>query len=192
MAEILLFHHSQGLTEGVRLFAGRLRSAGHDVSVPDLYDGATFDTIEDGVAHAERKGLENLVDSGVEFAEGIAGGLVYAGFSLGALVAHKLAQTRPGALGALLYHHGDVPIETFGDIWPAGVDAQIHVAESDPFYEPAVVAEFVRRAGKVARAESFTYPAASHLFTDSSLSGYEPDSAALVMERTLEFLARLG
>lgn len=191
MAEVLLYHHAQGLTQGVEAFAGELRKEGHDVIVPDLFDGATFDTIDAGVAYAEQRGFDTLLDEGVRITEGLAEGMVYAGFSLGALVAHKLAQTRPGALGALLYHHGDVPVDTFGDSWPAGVDLQIHVSEADPFHEAAVVQEFVRRAAAGAEAELFLYPGSSHLFADSSLPGYQPDSAALVLERTLRFLERM-
>lgn len=173
------------------MFAEELRRAGHVVLVPDLYDGAAFDTIEAGVAHAEGLGFENILEEGVRIAEGLAEGLVYAGFSLGALVAHRLVQTRAGALGALLYHHGDVPIDTFGDSWPEGVDLQIHVSEADPFYERDVAADFVKRARASADAELFVYSGSAHLFTDSSLSDYDADSAALVMERTLAFLGRL-
>ena len=39
MAEVVLFHHLQGLTEGVRAFAGELRAGGHTVHTPDLFDG---------------------------------------------------------------------------------------------------------------------------------------------------------
>lgn len=192
MAGVILFHHAQGLTDGVRAFAEEVRRAGHDIVVPDLYDGAIFETVEAGVANAEKLGFENVIAAGVEVAEGMAEGLVYGGFSLGALVAHKLAQTRPGALGALLYHHGDVPLSTFGESWPAGVDLQIHVNAGDEFYEPEVVEDFVSRAGASASAELFVYPGSSHLFTDSSLPDYEVDSAALVMQRTLAFLEGPG
>lgn len=191
MAEVLLYHHAQGLTQGVEAFAGELRKEGHDVIVPDLYDGATFDTIDAGVAYAEQRGFDTLLDEGVRITEGLAEGLVYGGFSLGALVAHKLAQTRPGALGALLYHHGDVPVDTFGDSWPAGVDLQIHVSEGDPLHEPEVVQKFVERAGADAEAELFVYPGSAHLFADSSLPGYQAEAAALVLERTLRFLERV-
>ena len=49
MGEVLLYHHVQGLTEGVRAFGDRLRQAGHTVHTPDLFDGRSFETLEDGV-----------------------------------------------------------------------------------------------------------------------------------------------
>jgi pimeloyl-ACP methyl ester carboxylesterase len=104
MADVLLFHHALGLTAGVQGFAEQLRAAGHTVMVPDLYDGARFDTITEGVAHAEEIGFETLIDRGVAVAEGLGDRLVVAGFSLGVLPAQKLAQTRPGVIGAVLYH----------------------------------------------------------------------------------------
>ena len=97
MAELVLFHHAQGLTNGVEVFAEQLRAAGHQVTVPDLFDGATFETVDEGVAHAERLGFDNVIASGVSVAENLPERIVYAGFSLGALLAHKLAQTRSGA-----------------------------------------------------------------------------------------------
>ena len=191
MAEVLLFHHVLGLTEGVSAFAAELREAGHVVTVPDLYDGATFGTIEEGFAHATQLG-ESLDARTEEVVAGLPNQLVYAGFSMGAMRAHELAQTRDGARGALLYHHGDVPIESFGDTWPERVDVQIHVAEGDEFYEADVVEGFVERAGKSARAELYVYPGSGHLFTDSSLPDYDADSAALVLDRTLQFLSGVG
>jgi dienelactone hydrolase len=160
------------------------------VTVPDLYDGATFGTIEEGVAHAEDVGFDNIIDAGVAAAKMLPAGSVCGGFSLGALVAHKLAQTRPGILGALLYHHGDVPITTFGESWPAGVDVQIHVNEHDEWAELDIVRDFVAQAKTRAQAELFLYAGSTHLFTDSSLSDYERESAELVLQRTLEFLQR--
>lgn len=191
MAEVLLFHHVQGLTKGVSAFAQALREAGHEVTAPDLYDGGTFATIEEGFAHAKQLG-EKLDARTEEAVAGLPQGLVYAGFSMGAMTAHELAQTRDGARGALLYHHGDVPIDTFGDTWPEGVDVQIHIAEGDEFYEAEVVEQFVERAGERAEAELFVYPVSGHLFTDASLPEYDADSAALVLERTLQFLEKVG
>lgn len=191
MADVILFHHVQGLTPGVRRFAEGIGTAGHAVTVPDLFEGATFRTIEEGLAHAEKIGFQSIVDAGVAATDELPSGVVYSGFSLGALIAHKLVQTRPGASGALLYHHGDVPIDAFGDSWPGGVEVQIHVAEGDEFYEADVVEEFVRRVSEVAAAELFLYPGSSHLFADSSLDDYEPASTELVIERSLSFLDRL-
>jgi dienelactone hydrolase len=189
VSDLILFHHVHGLTDGVVAFAERLREAGHRVTVPDLFDGVTFPTIEAGVAYVARTGMDGIITRGVAEAERLATDLVYAGLSLGALIAHKLAQTRGGARGALLYHHGDVPMTVFGETWPEGVDVQIHINEHDEFLEEEVVEEFISLAGKAARAELFLYPGSAHLFTDSSLPDYEPESTELVVERTLEFLA---
>jgi dienelactone hydrolase len=52
MAEVVLFHHAQGLTPGVNAFADELRRAGHAVHTPDLFEGRTFDTVEDGVSYS--------------------------------------------------------------------------------------------------------------------------------------------
>jgi dienelactone hydrolase len=190
MTDVVLFHHAHGLTPGIEAFAYQLGAAGHSVTIPDLYEGAVFATLEEGVAHAEEVGFEQLIANGEAAAGRLTQEIVYAGFSLGALIAHKLAQTRPGAIGALLYHHGDVPIATFGDSWPAGVDVQIHINEQDEFCEMEVVEEFIAVAGESAHAELYTYPGSNHLFTDFSLSGYEPESAELVIQRTLDFLDR--
>lgn len=184
----MLFHHAQGLTDGVETFAEGLRDAGHRVIVPDLYDGATFGTIEEGVAQAEKLGFDALLAAGEAIAGEHPTATVYAGFSLGALVAHKLAQTRDGARGALLYHHGDVPITTFGDSWPAGVDVAIHINEHDEWVELDIVRDFIAQASTRAHAELFLYPGSTHLFTDSSLGAYEAESAGLVLRRTLDFL----
>lgn len=110
---MLLFHHAQGLIEGVHAFADELRAAGHEVTTPDLYDGRTFPTVQTGVDHLESLGVESVIDAAVNVAETRPTDLVYAGMSMGVMPAQKLAQTRPGARGALLYHSG-VPIGAFG------------------------------------------------------------------------------
>lgn len=187
MADVLLFHHAQGLTEGVRAFAAELRTAGHRVSVPDLFDGRTFPTVEAGVAHAQRIGFGSILEAGVDAAGGLPNEIVYAGFSLGVLPAQRLAQQRPGARGALLYH-GVVPFTEFGDDWPAGVPLQAHVMRDDPWEDADELEDLVRQAG----GELFLYDGAGHLFTDSSSADFAPAAADLVMTRTLEFLASLA
>src|ERR1700754_3923974 len=102
MAEILLFHHALGLTTGMTEFADRLREAGHTVHTPDLYEGHTFRTVEEGVGYARDTGFGTVLERGVRVADDLPSGLTYAGFSLGVMPAQKLAQTRPGAQGALL------------------------------------------------------------------------------------------
>jgi dienelactone hydrolase len=130
VAEVVLFHHAQGLTAGVRSFADAIRAAGHVVHVPDLYEGATFDTLDDGMAHARQVGFDTLAERGRVAGESLPAEIVYAGFSLGAMTAQELAQTRPGARGALLFAAA-APTSEFGGPWPAGVPLQIHTMEAD-------------------------------------------------------------
>src|SRR5436309_5142613 len=156
MTEVLLYHHVQGLTDGVRSFADELRQARHTVQTPDLFDGRTFDTIEEGMAFAREAGFGALVDRGLAEAEGIPPDAVYAGFSFGVMVAQQLAQTRAGARGALLMS-GCLPFSEFGAAWPPGVPVQVHGKENDPFFidDLAAAQTLVESTG---RAELFLYP----------------------------------
>ncbi|WP_371649689.1 MULTISPECIES: dienelactone hydrolase family protein [unclassified Streptomyces] len=188
MAEVLLFHHAQGLTSGVRVFAEVLRAAGHTVHVPDLYEGRVFDDLADGVAHAQETGFGSLVERGRAAAEGLPAELVYAGFSLGVLPAQSLAQTRPGAKGALLFH-SCVPVTEFGDAWPQGVPVQIHGMEGDEsFVEEGDIDAARALVESAPDAELFVYPGKEHLFADSSLPSYTEEAAALLTQRVLTFL----
>ena len=187
MADVLLFHHAQGLTDGVQAFAGDLRDAGHRVTVPDLYDGRTFATLDEGVAHADELGVETIIARGAAAAEDLPQQLVYAGFSLGVLAAQSLAQQRAGALGALLYHSA-VPLGHFGDRWPGGVPLQVHLAVEDPWEDLAEVEAFTAAAG----GQLWTYPGDRHLFTDCSLPDHDAQAAQLVLQRSLAFLTRVG
>ncbi len=187
MAEVLLFHHAQGLTDGVHAFADDLRAAGHVVHTPDVYDGKTFTELDDGVAYAKEIGFQTVFDRGVAAAEKLPDHLVYAGFSLGVMPAQMLAQTRPGAKGAVLLHAA-VPIAEFGGSWPDGVPVQIHTMEQDDWGDVDVAQEL---AAAVDTAELFLYPGDGHLFTDRSLAAYDAGAAALVMQRVLVFLDRI-
>ena len=186
MSEVVLYHHVQGLTDGVRSFADELRQAGHTVHTPDLFDGRTFATIDDGMAFAREAGFGALAERGVAAAEGIAAGVVYAGFSFGVMAAQQLAQTRPGARGALLMY-SCLPVSEFGEAWPDGVPVQIHGKDADPFFlEDLEAAQAL--ADSTDRAELFLYPGDEHLFADSSLPAYDPAAAATLTERVLTFL----
>lgn len=186
LAEVLLFHHAQGRTPGVLAFADELRAAGHTVHVPDLYEGRTFATLDEGVGHAKQLGFDTLGERGRRAADGLPEGLVYAGFSLGVMPAQELAQTRPGAKGALLFSAA-LPAAEFG-AWPAGVPLQIHLMEGDEWAQEDLPAarELV---DSVEGAELFLYPGEGHLFADSSLPDYDLAAAKLLLERTLAFLA---
>jgi dienelactone hydrolase len=190
MAQILLFHHAQGQTEGFLAFADELRAAGHVVHAPDLYDGRTFGELDDGVAYAREVGFGTIQQRGVSAAENLPTELVYAGFSLGVGPAQELAQTRPGALGALLLH-ACMPTSEFGSSWPAGVPVQIHAMEDDPWFEEDLAAARAL-VDEAEDAELFLYPGDRHLFADSSLSAFDQEAAALLKKRTLAFLEAVG
>jgi dienelactone hydrolase len=188
MAEVLLFHHAQGQTSGFHAFADELRRAGHTVHAPDLYDGRTFDTLDAGMSYAKEIGFGEVVERGVHAAEGLPAELVYAGFSLGEVPAQKLAQTRPGARGALLFY-SCVPISEFGSSWPAGVPVQIHGMDADPIFVGEGDIDAARAlVESAAHAELFLYPGDQHYFADSSLPSYDADAAALLTRRVLDFL----
>lgn len=188
MAELLLFHHAQGQTSGFLSFADELVAAGHTVHAPDLYDGKTFSTLEEGVGHAKEIGFGTILDRGVEAATGLAPELVYAGFSLGVMPAQKLAQTRPQAKGALLFSAA-LSSEEFG-VWPDSVPLQIHMMEGDQWAQEDLPAarELVTEAND---AELFLYPGDGHLFADRSLPDYDESAASLLMQRVLALLQRL-
>lgn len=195
MAEVVLFHHVQGLTPGVVAFADELRRAGHTVHTPDLFDGHTFDSIEEGLAHEEGLadnggiGVDERADRAVaELPEH----LVYAGMSLGVMPAQRLAQNRPDARGALLLH-SCVPTSAFGSGWPQGVPVQIHAMDHDPFFtEEGGDIDAARALVKEAeQAELFLYPGDDHLFTDSSLAAYDATATSLVQQRVATFLSTI-
>jgi dienelactone hydrolase len=191
MAEVLLFHHAHGMTSGVRGFADRLRRAGHTVHVPDLYEGLVFSSLEEGVAHAQDLGFDSVIDRGELTAGKLPAGLVYAGFSLGVLPAQKLAQTRPGARGALLFE-ACVPPSEFGAAWPAKVPVQVHgMAEDEFFAGEGDLAAARALVASAPDAELFVYPGRQHLFADDSLPSYDAAAAALLTERALAFLDRV-
>ena len=189
MAEVVLFHHAQGLTPGVVAFADDLRAAGHTVHTPDLLDGRTFPTLEDGMAYVRELGFGEVVERGTRAVEDLPAALVYAGFSLGVLPAQKLAQTRPGARGALLCY-SCVPSSEFGG-WPAGVPVQVHGMDADPIFVGEGDVDAARALVDEAEdAELFLYPGDQHYFADSSLPSYDPAATRLLTERALDLLAR--
>ena len=193
MAEVLLFHHAQGLTPGVIAFADELRAAGHTVHTPDLFDGQTFGSIDEGMTHIKATGFDALRARGVRTADDLPNELVYAGMSFGESIAQELAQTRPGARGAILMYSA-IPISgewAFGP-WPDDVPVQIHGMDNDPIFVGEGDVDAAREiVATVDDAELFLYPGDQHYFADSSLPSYDAEATALLTERVLAFLARV-
>ena len=188
MAEVVLFHHALGLTPGVVAFADELRGAGHTVHTPDLFEGRTFDTIEEGVGYAGEVGFGEVMQRGTRAAEQLPSELVYAGFSLGVLPAQLLAQTRSGAKGALFFY-SCVPVSEFGTAWPDGVPVQIHGMDADPIFVDEGDIDAARAlVAEADDAELFLYPGDQHYFADSTLPSYDAEAAALLRQRVTAFL----
>jgi dienelactone hydrolase len=191
MAEIVLFHHAQGLTPGVTAFADELRHAGHIVHTPDLFDGRTFDTIEKGMRFVKELGFSEVMARGERAVEELPLELVYAGFSLGVVSAQKLAQTRPGARGALLFY-SCIPVSEFGQAWPKGVPVQVHGMDADPIFVGEGDIDAARALIEEAEdGELFLYPGDQHYFADNSLPSYDAEATALLLQRVLKFLKAL-
>jgi dienelactone hydrolase len=189
MAEVVLFHHAQGLTPGVAAFADEIRRAGHTVHTPDLFEGRTFDTLEQGMAHVGTLGFGEVMERGTQAVQELPAELVYAGFSLGVVPAQSLAQTRAGARGALLMY-SCLPTSEFGS-WPAGVPVQIHGMDADPIFVDEGDIDAARALVEEAEdGELFLYPGDQHYFADNSLPSYDPDATALLLQRVLGFLDR--
>ena len=192
MAEVVLFHHAQGQTEGFAAFAEELRRAGHTVHTPDLFDGRTFGSIDDGMAYVEELGFGEIIERGEHAANELPNEVVYAGFSLGVVPAQKLAQTRAGARGELLFY-SCVPTSEFGTSWPADVPVQIHGMDTDPIFVGEGDIDAARAIVESTEdAELFLYPGDQHYFADSSLPSYDPGAAALLTRRVLAFLEARG
>jgi dienelactone hydrolase len=189
MAEVVLFHHAQGLTAGVLEFAAELRGSGHTMHTPDLYEGRTFADLDAGVAHMKSVGFDKLTERARAAAQRLPEGLVYAGMSMGVGPAQMLAQTRPGAGGAL-FLYGALPASEFGP-WPGSVALQIHGMENDEWFKEDIPAarELV---ASVPGAELFLYPGDKHLFADNSLPDYDEVAAQLLKQRVLEFLDEIS
>jgi dienelactone hydrolase len=195
VADVVLFHHVQGLTDGVRGFAERLAGVTHRVHTPDLYQGTVAASLDEGFEIKNGIGDQTLATRTERALDGLPTGLVYAGISLGVMTAQRLAQTRPDARGALLYE-ACIPITgewAFGP-WPEGVAVQVHGMDDDEFFahegDLEAGRELVTKVGPEV-GELFTYPGNRHLFVDSSLPSYDAEATALVVKRSRAFLDRL-
>lgn len=187
MSHVVLFHSALGLRPAVRRFADALRSAGHQVTTPDLFEGAVFERLEDGVALRDSIGIPTLLQRATAAVEGIEGDTFYAGFSMGAAPAQMLAMTRPGARGVVLMH-GALPLQMLGmDRWPENLPAQIHFAEEDPWMDLSVLQGLASASSDV---QLFRYAGRGHLFADEGSPDYEAAHADLMLTRVLTFVGQ--
>lgn len=122
-----------GPDRGVRGFAETLRNTGHTVHTPDLYQGRTFDTLDEGIEYARSVGFGEVHQRGLRAAADLPEGLVRAGFSLGVTPARQLAQTRAGAGRALLLE-SCVPPEEFGGGLAGGGTGPGPRLDQDPIF----------------------------------------------------------
>ena len=191
MAQIVLFHHVQGLTAGVLRLADELRAVGHVVHTPDFFDGLTYGSVEEGFAVVKERGFESHDAWADAAVANLPPDIVLAGISLGVMPAQRLAQTRPGARAAVLLE-ACVPPKEFSAVWPAGVAVQVHGMEADPFFAGDGDIDAARSlVAEVDDGELFTYPGDVHLFTDSSLPSYDAAATAQVLQRVLGLLERV-
>ncbi|MFJ6380273.1 dienelactone hydrolase family protein [Kitasatospora sp. NPDC092039] len=190
MAQIVLFHSAYGLRPAVRAAADRLRAAGHTVHTPDLFDGRTFESVEEAQEFQEELGgRDELLRRAVTAVAPVSeGGLVYAGFSLGGAVAQNLALADEKARGLLLLHGtSDLREDAATEI-----PVQLHIAEPDPFEpEDWLNAWYLRMRRAGAEVEVHRYRGAGHLFTDPELPDYDEEAAERAWAASLDFLAEL-
>ncbi len=184
MTEIVLFHHTCGVTEGVQAFAETLQEAGHTVHVPDLYEGRTFPDVREGMEFAESVGEDVFARRAAEVVQQYPTDVVYGGMSMGAARAAEQVLERPGARGAF-FLYGAVAPSWWGATWPADVATQAHVAEDDELREPEAESEYAEVPG----AELFVYPVAGHLFAEQGHPHHDAEAAGLATRRVLDFLA---
>lgn len=190
LMNIMLFHSTFGPRPAVHRAADRLRAAGHEVWTPDLFEGRTFDEVEEARAYKDGIGKEELLKRAVLAAAPYSErGLVYAGFSLGAAVAQTLALGDGRARGLLLLHGtSDIAENASVDELPV----QLHVAEPDPFETDDWLSAWYLRMGRAgADVEVYRYAGAGHLYTDSDLPDYDEEAAEATWRVALGFLDSL-
>ncbi|MGW4802884.1 dienelactone hydrolase family protein [Kitasatospora sp. NPDC004272] len=191
VAEIVLFHSAYGLRPAVTAAADRLRAAGHTVHTPDLYEGKTFEELEEGMAYRDEVGNDELLRRAVGAVAPllpVEGGLVYAGFSLGGSLAQNLALADEQARGLVLFHGTSDLRENAATEIPV----QLHVAEPDPFESDDWLNTWylwMTRAG--ADVEVHRYRGAGHLYTDADLPDHDAEAAERTWAAALAFLAEL-
>lgn len=191
MPTVVLFHHAQGLTPGIEHLADRFRAGGHEVIAPDLFEGRTFATLDEGVDYAQGVGFDVIAQRGRDAVEHLSPSLVYAGISLGVVPAQMLTQTREGALGGI-FISACLPFEEFGT-WPTDMPVQIHAMTHDAqFKGEGDYKAASQLVDTTDFAELYLYPGRDHLFADDSLDTFDENITTIMSAKCLEFLDAKG
>ena len=191
MTHIALYHSVLGVRPGITDAADRLSAAGHQVRLVDQYAGRVFDDYDEASSFAEWMGYPALMAMAEEAVADLPDGFLAVGFSNGGGMAEHVATRRP--VGGVVMLSGALALDMLGvSEWPAGVPAQIHYSEHDPFrrqeWVDDVAAAVIAAGGDLQR---FDYPGSGHLFTDASLAGeYDAESAARLWQRVIDFCDR--
>ncbi|MDQ7806218.1 dienelactone hydrolase family protein [Amycolatopsis sp. A133] len=187
MTDVVVFHSVLGLRPVERGFADRLRAAGHRVTTPDLYDGRTASTLDEGFALKDAVGWETIAGRARDAVRDLPARTVLVGVSMGAGVVETVLPHRPATAGVVLLHAlGALPAGS-----RPGLPVQVHVADPDPIAPPAQVAawrEAAARSGADARV--YTYPGIGHFYTDADGPDHDEAAAGLTWERVAGFLSR--
>ena len=192
MAQIILFHHALGLTDGVRALADQIAAGGHTVHTSDLYDGRTFATVDEGVAHAQHLGFEEIGRRGMRSCAEHQEASVVAGISLGVMPAWRAAQVVPG-FRACIAMAGALDLDAYAPLWQPHTALQIHLGTRDPW---ALEGDLETARSYAATAEHpdrpadlFEYDTDRHLFMDSSTADFDAALTAVLVRRIHELLA---
>ncbi len=190
MVNVVLTHSALGLDSNVESWAEWLRAEGHQVMMVDLFGGDTFVNLSDGIARAEAGKMMDYAAAVREAARGAEDPVVLMGFSIGAVASEIAALTEPGIAGLIMVG-GASGTQWFGEPpWPAGLRAQLHYEEDDPWMEGAEAADFVA-AAPAGALDVFIYPGASHLFAFPNMSDYDALASDTLRTETRAFLASL-
>lgn len=192
MTTVLVFPSVLGVRDGIHDTVTVLAAAGHDAVVVDVLEGRTFEEYDDAIAHARTLDDDHRHGLVEQAMATVTGPFATVGFSSGCELAEWAAAQRPGDARGVVLVGGAIPMHWVGVPWPAGVPAQTHACEADPFDDgPEAAAEFrrdVEAAG--GRVEVFTYPGTGHLFNEPGLADeFDPGSAASFYDRLTSFVS---
>jgi len=187
--DVVLFHSMFGLRSVEGEAAARLEAAGHRVTVPDLFGGATTEEgIDAGFALMRTIGWETIVERARLATESVPDNAVLMGLSMGVGVIGELWPERLRAAAVICLHSTTgIPSGV-----PKGTPMQVHVAIGDRFATDEDLEAVEASAARVgAEAAIYRYPHAGHLFTDATLPDFDAAAADATWTRILELLARL-